>query len=345
MTQEFLQALNGFKTDKIPMWMMRQAGRYLPEYRKVREQAGGFLDLCYNPELASEVTLQPLRRYDFDAAIIFSDILVIPHALGQDVRFQAGEGPVLNPIKTFDDLPRFDADQFIKNLDPVFQALSLTRDRLPQNKSLIGFSGAPWTLACYMVEGRGSRDFESVRRLAVMQPDVFQNIIDHLVEAISLYLITKVKNGADALQIFDSWAGVLSADQFEKWVIEPTQKIVAAVKQSCPDTPIIGFPRLAGVNYKSYAEKTGVDGISLDQSVSLEHAKFLQDHFPDITLQGNLDPLLLLKGDQDMVSQAKRICDVLGQKRFIFNLGHGIIKETDPDTVALLVETVKNYQR
>lgn len=345
MTQNFLQELGGNKANSIPMWMMRQAGRYLPEYRKVREQAGGFLDLCYNPELACEVTLQPLRRYDLDAAIIFSDILVIPHALGQDVRFQAGEGPVLSPIGKLGDLPKFNAEEFLKHLEPVFQALSFTRENLPHDKSLIGFAGAPWTLACYMVEGRGSRDFESVRKLAITYPDIFQEIIDKLVEAISLYLITKVKNGADALQIFDSWAGVLSSAEFEKWVIEPTRKIVVAVKKSCPHTPIIGFPRLAGVNYQDYITKTGINGISLDQSISLSFAKSLQENNPDVTIQGNLDPLLLLKGGSDMTDQVKRICENLGQKRFIFNLGHGVIKETDPETVSLLVETVKNYRR
>jgi len=345
MMQDFIQELNGNKANNIPVWMMRQAGRYLPEYRKIREQVSDFLDLCYNPELACEVTIQPLHRYDLDAAIIFSDILVVPHALGQDVCFQAGEGPVLHPIKNWGDLPPFDGDKFLKHLDPVFQTLRLTREKLPKNKSLIGFSGAPWTLACYMIEGHGSRDFASVCRLAVMRPDVFQPIIDNLVEAISLYMVTKVENGADALQIFDSWAGVLSADEFEKWVIEPTKKIVAAVKKSCPQIPIIGFPRLAGVRYQNYVEKTGVNGVSLDQSIPLSFARILQDNNPNIAIQGNLDPLLLLKGGSDMVCQIERICTILGEKRFIFNLGHGIIKETDPENISLLVKTVKNYRR
>lgn len=344
MKQEFLQELKKQKAQSIPIWMMRQAGRYLPEYREVRKQAGDFLSLCYTPELASEVTLQPLRRYNLDAAIIFSDILVVPDALGQNVRFVAGEGPMLDPINSIQQLPDFNPDKFLEFLSPVFEAVQLTHSQLPDNKTLIGFAGAPWTLACYMVQGKGSRDFETVRHLAVTQPSVFAEIIDRLVEAISIYLIEKIKHGAGTIQIFDSWAGVLSANEFQKWVVDPTAKIVKRLKDSYPDTPVIGFPRLAGLNYQSYIEQTGIDCISLDPTVPLHKARQLQNE-NNIIVQGNLDPLLLLKGGSDMVDQVHSICDELGTGGFIFNLGHGIIKETDPETVTLLVDTVKNYKR
>lgn len=342
MKQNFIQELKGNRPPRIPLWLMRQAGRYLPEYRAVREKAGDFLSLCYNPALASEVTLQPLRRFDLDAAIIFSDILVVPHALGQAVRFEAGEGPVLDPIQGIGDLPAFDPDDFINRLGPVFEALALSKAALPAEKSLIGFAGAPWTLACYMVQGGGSRDFEKVRRMAVTRPDRFQAIIDCLTDAVSLYLVEKIRNGADAVQIFDSWAGILSAAEFEKWVIAPTRKITETIRLSFPGTPVIGFPRLAGMSYPAYIEQTGIDAIGLDQTVPLSQAVILQKKY-DIAVQGNLDPLLLLKGGKDMVNQVTAICDALSGGRFIFNLGHGVIKETDPENVALLVETVRNF--
>jgi len=339
MKTEFIKALKGQRTNHIPIWLMRQAGRYLPEYREVRKDAGGFLNLCYTPELASEVTLQPLRRFDLDAAIIFSDILVIPHALGQKVWFEPGEGPKLEPITKAMDL---NPDQFLEFLNPVFEALDLTRTALPADKSLIGFAGAPWTLACYMINGQGSRDYQNVRNFARQNPQEFQNILDVLVEAISIYLIQKIKAGANALQIFDSWAGVLSCEEFQKYSIDPTAKIIAKVKAVYPDISMIGFPRGVGFNYQYYIDQTGIDAVSCDQGVPLAQMQEFQNH---VCVQGNLDNLLLLKGGQEMTGQAEIICDALGDKPFIFNLGHGVIKETNPDDVALLVETVKKYHK
>lgn len=341
MDMNFIKTLNGEKTKTLPVWFMRQAGRYLPEYLETRKQAGDFLSLCYTPDLASEVTLQPIRRFDFDAAIIFSDILVVPHALGQNVWFEAGEGPRLDAIKTVNDLPEFNKDKFLSHLEPVFEALRLTRKSLSPEKALIGFAGSPWTLACYMVNGQGSRDYQNVRSYALQHPEIFQDIIDLLVDSISLYLIEKVKSGANALQLFDSWCGVLSVEEFDRWVIQPTARIVQNIRAVYPNIPVIGFPRLAGHLYQNYVDQTGIQGVSVDSSIPLSEIQKLQNK---VCVQGNIDPLLLLKGGQDMVDQALKICDALSDKPFIFNLAHGIIKETNPDHVALLVETVRNYK-
>ncbi|PCH99788.1 MAG: uroporphyrinogen decarboxylase [Alphaproteobacteria bacterium] len=342
MKTEFIKRLSGEHTDHIPVWLMRQAGRYLPEYREVRKNAGDFLTLCYTPKLASEVTLQPLQRFDLDAAIIFSDILVIPHALGQKVWFEEGEGPRLDPIQSIDDLPEFNQDKFLNHLDPVFEALRLTRAALPDDKSLIGFAGAPWTLACYMINGRGSRDYQNVRHYTFQNPDAFQNIIDRLVDVISIYLIEKIKNGANALQIFDSWCGVLSVEEFDRWSVQPTAEIVRRVRKAYPDIPMIGFPRMAGYGYEDYVEKTGINAVSCDPTLPLSTLRAMQDH---VCVQGNLDNLLLLKGGDAMVSQAKKICEALNDKPFIFNLGHGVIKETPPEHVELLIKTIKDFTR
>lgn len=342
MKQEFIKTLQGQQTNHIPIWLMRQAGRYLPEYREVRSQAGDFLNLCYTPELASEVTLQPLRRFDLDAAIIFSDILVVPHALGQDVWFEPGEGPKLKPIKTIADLPEFNADKFLEFLNPVFEVLNITRKALPDDKSLIGFAGAPWTLACYMVNGQGSRDYQNVRVHAQQSPQEFQKLLDLLVEAIGMYLIQKIKSGANAVQIFDSWAGVLSTQEFQQYCIQPTRKIIQKIKSVYPDVPVIGFPRGVGFNYHDYITQTGITAVSCDQSVPLEVIKQMQNK---VVVQGNLDNILLLQGGDAMVEQTLKICDALKDKPFIFNLGHGVIKETNPDNVALLIQTIRDYQK
>ena len=338
-TKPFLQAFDRKPMDHTPVWLMRQAGRYLPEYRQVRAQAGGFLDLCYTPDLASEVTLQPLRRFDLDAAIIFSDILVVPHALGQNVWFAEGEGPRLNPIKTLSDLPGFSKSDFLSHLGPVFEAVSKTRAALNPSKALIGFAGAPWTLACYMIEGKGSRDFQSVRLHALHNPQDFQALLNHLADVIALYLIEKIKAGAEAIQIFDSWSGVLSVEEFDAYCIQPTAKIVKTIKQTFPDVPIIGFPRAAGFGYQSYVENTGINGVSCDASIPLDVMKDLQK---TVTVQGNLDNILLLKGGVEMDRQAQKICETLGGGSFIFNLGHGVIKETDPQNVERLIEVIRS---
>lgn len=336
---ELIKALKKQPTNHTPIWLMRQAGRYLPEYREVRKQAGGFLDLCYTPNLASEVTLQPLRRFDLDAAIIFSDILVVPHALGQKVWFEEGEGPRLDPIKSINDLPEFSQDQFLDHLAPVFEALELTRSAMPSDKALIGFAGAPWTLACYMINGRGSRDYQNVRVFARQNKQEFQNILDTLVHAISIYLIQKIKSGANAIQIFDSWSGVLSVEEFKTYSIDPTKKIIENVKAVYPDIPIIGFPRGAGLNYADYVKTTAIDAVSCDQSVPLSSMKEFQN---DVCVQGNLDNILLLNGGADMTAQSQEICNSLANGPFIFNLGHGVIKDTNPDHVTQLIEAIRS---
>ena len=334
---DFIKNLNGQKTNHTPIWLMRQAGRYLPEYRKIRAEAGDFLNLCYNPKLASEVTLQPLKRFDLDAAIIFSDILVVPHALGQNLWFETGEGPKLDPIQSISDLPAFDTDAFLNHLEPVFEAMRITRDALPVDKSLIGFAGSPWTLACYMINGGGSPNgFQNVREFAAKNPSVFLGIIGTLIDAISIYLIEKIKAGANAIQLFDSWSGVLDTDEFNQWCIDPTAEIIRRVRASYPQTPIIGFPRLAADNYKNYIERTGISAVGCDQTVSLDTMAEFQN---DLCVQGNLDNQLLLQGGEAMVKQIHKICDALDGGPFVFNLGHGVIKETPPAHVELLVKT------
>lgn len=325
--------------DPPPMWLMRQAGRYLPEYREVRRNVGGFLDLCYTPELAVEVTLQPIRRYGFDAAILFSDILVIPDALGQAVRFEEGEGPKLHPLRKVDDLGKLSLERLHDHLAPVYETVRRLSAELPGETALIGFAGAPWTVATYMVEGGGSRDFVNARGWGLHDPEGFSQLIELVTEATTAYLCRQVEEGAEVLQIFDSWAGVLSEGEFERWVIGPTTRIVSNVKDRHPDVPIIGFPRGAGILYESYVAETGVDAVSLDSTMPLGWAStHLQGR---VALQGNLDPLLLLGGGEPMEREARRILGILGSGPFVFNLGHGIIKETPPDHVARLVEIVR----
>ncbi len=334
----FLNALSGRLSKNIPIWFMRQAGRYLPEYLEVRNTTSSFLEFCYSPEKASEVTLQPIRRFDFDAAIIFSDILVIPDALGMNVKFIKNEGPVLEALKTASDIKKLTFN--VEVLNPVYEAISITRGRLTSNKALIGFSGAPWTLATYMIEGGGSKDYLATKTWAYGNPESFSQIIDILVDSISQHLINQVKAGVDVIQIFDSWAGVLSESQFQKWVIEPTAKIVSIVKAQCPDTPIIGFPKGSGIFYKEYATKTGVNAISFDQNMP---CGWIKDNI-EIPVQGNLDPVLLLSNKDEAVKQAKYILDTFKGRPFIFNLGHGILQHTPIENVEAVVNFVKNYE-
>lgn len=317
-----------------PIWLMRQAGRYLPEYRELRATAGDFLSLCYNPDWASEVTLQPIRRFDLDAAIIFSDILVIPHALGQHLEFVKGEGPKLGVL----DLAKLKFDP--NHLTPVYEALSKTRAALDPQKALIGFIGAPWTVACYMVEGQGSKTWDKVRLLAAQKPDYFQALIDTVTEASIDYLSNQIKAGANMVQIFDSWAGVLSEEAFEKWSIKPAQKIVSAIRQKHPETPIIAFPRGAGAKTAQYAKSVKPDGVSLDTSVPMDQAAELQKL---CVVQGNLDPVSLLTGGDVLDREIDRRMENLSKGPYIFNLGHGVIKETPPEHVAQLVKRVRAY--
>lgn len=319
---------------------MRQAGRYLPEYMATRAQSKNFLHFCYSPDLAVEVTLQPLRRYGFDAAILFSDILVVPDALGQKVEFTSGHGPQLEPIKNEAELEAvLKLDRFHDHLKPVYETVRRLSAEIPKTTALIGFAGAPWTVATYMVEGKGSKDYAEVRSIAYSDPLFFQRLIDILVDRTASYLIEQVHHGAEALQVFDSWAGVLSEQQFVQWAIEPMAEIVKRVKAIHPDVPIIGFPRGAGPMYKRYVLETGVDGVGLDHTLPLEWARDqLQPH---VTVQGNLDNLLLVCGGEAMESETKRILEILGHGPFIFNLGHGIVPQTPPENVARLCAIVR----
>ena len=335
----FLRALSGEVVTPPPFWLMRQAGRYLPEYRQVRASCNGFLDLCYTPEKATEVTLQPLRRYGFDAAILFSDILVVPDALGQPVSFREGEGPRLDPIRDGEGLKRLSQENFMSHLAPVFQTVSNLSKAIPETTALIGFAGAPWTVATYMVEGSGSKEFVETKKLAYSQPNVFKAMIDLLVQATGDYLIRQIDHGAEAIQIFDSWAGVLPEEEFSKWVIEPTRQLVERIKTERPGIPVIGFPRCAGALLLPFVERTGVDAVSLDTSVPLDWAaKHIQ---PKVTVQGNLDPIMLIAGGETLDREVKRIISALGKGPFVFNLGHGILPSTPPENVARLADLVK----
>ncbi len=336
----FLSALRGMQPKTPPFWLMRQAGRYLPEYRELRAKAGGFLDLVYNPDFAVEVTMQPLRRYGMDAAILFSDILVVPQALGQKLEFLAGEGPKLDPVRSMDDLDRLAYDQSV--LEPVYETVAGIRRAMVnegmEKTTLIGFAGAPWTVATYMVEGGGSRDFIHAKSWAYHDPQGFSRLIDLITDATIDYLLRQIEAGAEAVQLFDSWAGALSESQFMRWVIAPAQKIVSALGEEYPDVPVIGFPRGAGALYEAYAEQSGVSALGLDTQVPLGFAQKLQKILP---VQGNLDPVCLLAGGDALKIEAEKILSSLGGKPFIFNLGHGVIKETPPEHVAQLAALIR----
>jgi uroporphyrinogen decarboxylase len=325
---------NTKQPDKVPpIWLMRQAGRYLPEYLKIRAQAGDFLTLCYTPEMAAEVTLQPIERFDFDAAITFSDILVIPHALGQELWFEKGEGPKLGKL----DIKNLKFN--LAHLQPVFEAQKIIRKNLSKDKALIGFVGSPWTVACYMVNGGGdSKGFDIVRLKAFEDEIGFQKLIDVLVDSTAEYLIEQVKAGVNTLQLFDSWSGVLSEQQFNQWVIKPTAEIIQRVRAVYPDMPIIGFPRGAGMKIQNYVEKTGVTAVSLDTSVPLSQAQELQKICP---VQGNLDPMALKAGGETLRAAVTNIKTALGQGNYIFNLGHGIDKDTNIEHVEELIRLVR----
>lgn len=335
---KFLEALAGKAHKAPPMWLMRQAGRYLAEYREVRAKAGSFLNLCYTPALAAEVTIQPIRRFGFDAAIIFSDILVVPHALGQRVEFREGEGPHLEPIKTIVDLSKLSVSKAHSTFEIVYEAIHKTIAGLEGRAPLIGFCGAPWTVASYMVEGGGSSDYRAAKLLAYREPETFGAILDLLVEASAAYLIGQVNAGAQALQIFDSWAGALADNDFEAFVIEPTARIVTQVKAAHPRIPIIGFPRGGSPQYDGYVAKTGVDALGCDTAAPLKTMGRMQSHLP---VQGNLDPLLLLAGGDAMERRVKAILDSLASKPYVFNLGHGILPDTPVENVERLIRLVR----
>jgi len=333
------RALRGATVDRHPLWLMRQAGRYLPEYREVRSKAGGFLDLCFTPELATEVTLQPIRRFGFDAAILFSDILVVPWGLKQKVGFQEGEGPKLDPIKHASELAALSLDGMTERLAPVYETVARLKQDLPAETTLIGFAGAPWTVATYMIEGGSSRTFEACRRFATEDKAGFLALINLLTDATIQHLDSQVTAGAEVVQLFDSWAGALEGEAFERWVAAPAQRIVAALKQKYPKLPVIGFPRGAGAHYLGYVKVSGVDAVSIDQDVPLAFAREVLQ--PVVAVQGNLDPLVLVAGGQALEARVRAIAEALGRGRFVFNLGHGITPQTPPDHVAELVALVR----
>jgi len=309
-----------------PVWLMRQAGRYLPEYRAVREQAGDFLKLCFTPEFAAEVTLQPVRRFGFDAAILFSDILVVPHALGQKVWFAPGEGPRLDPLVGREDLARLRPEVDQVALAPVYETIKRVKTELAAGVTLLGFCGAPWTVASYMIAGRGTPDQEPARVLAYRDPDMFAALMTRLVEASAAYLVGQLQAGVDAVQIFDTWAGVLPAEQFRRWSIEPTRAIIARVRAQVPNARIIGFPRGVGAGILRYIDDVPVDAVSLDWTVDLAFARErIQSRLP---VQGNLDPLALLAGGEALDRAVDQILEAWGAGPFIFNLGHGILPQT-----------------
>jgi uroporphyrinogen decarboxylase len=339
MTKAFLEVLNGKHLNPPPIWFMRQAGRYLPEYRKLRAKAGGFLELCYTPDFAVDVTVQPIERFGLDAAILFSDILVIPDSLGQNVSFVEGTGPVLEPVRNANDVSNLSISNVLDKLSPVYEAVRILSKRLGSETALIGFAGAPWTVACYMIEGRTSRDFLNIKKFCYQDPELFGQLIDILVDATIAHLSAQVEAGAEALQIFESHAGVLPEREFQKWIIEPLERVVTALRGRWQDLPIIGFPRGAGAMYGQFAEQTGVSAVSLDTTVSLSWAN---DNLPSgMPIQGNLDPVYLIAGGSVMEAAADSIIGKCSNRPHIFNLGHGVDKQTNPDNVLRLTEYIR----
>jgi uroporphyrinogen decarboxylase len=335
-----LRALAGETLPTPPIWMMRQAGRYLPEYRATRAQAGDFLSLCYNSELAAEVTLQPIRRYGFDASILFADILLLPQALGADLWFVTGEGPRLSTIESQADFDALKpADAIHDTLSPVYETVRILRRELPQETTLIGFAGAPWTVATYMIAGRGTPDQGPAHALKDANPELFQKVMDRLVEGTILYLSEQIKAGAEVVKLFDSWAGSLKGEDFDRYALEPAKRIIAALKEMHPDTPIIAFPRGAGERYVGFAKATGADCVALDDGVTAEWAA--ANVQIDGCVQGNLKSSHMVTGGQALVDETRRIVDALSKGPHIFNLGHGITPDADPENVQLMIDTVR----
>ncbi len=339
MTKPLLKALSGQALTPPPVWMMRQAGRYLAEYREVRAQAGSFLGLCFNPGLAADVTLQPIRRFGFDAAILFSDILVIPHALGQTVRFVEGEGPRLDPLADGRAIAGLRAEADGTILSPIYETVRRVKAELPPQVTLIGFCGAPWTVATYMIAGRGTPDQAPAKQLAKADPQAFAALIDKLVEASAGYLIRQVDAGAECLQIFDTWAGSLPPEDFDRWCVAPTKKLVAMVRAARPNVPIIGFPRGAGRGIPRYVAETGVNGVSLETNID---RAFARDEIQSrVTVQGNLDPEILRAGGDALDRAVDEVLAAFSGKPFIFNLGHGILPDTPVAHVERMLARVR----
>jgi uroporphyrinogen decarboxylase len=339
MEKPFLAALTGEAVNPPPIWLMRQAGRYLPEYKKLRAQSTGFLDFCFRPDLAIEATLQPIRRFGLDAAILFSDILTIPWALGQKVEFLEGEGPKLEPIGSETDLNRLSPEGLVERLAPVYRTVAGVAALLPPKTALIGFAGAPWTVAAYMVEGHGSRDFIVAKSFGMAEPKLFTRLLEIVTTATIEHLSAQIDAGAEAVQLFDSWAGVLAQAEFVRWVIEPTRAIASALRARHPSIPLIGFPRGAGGLLPLYAEETGVTALGLDTQVPLGWA--LEALPANLPVQGNLDPVALVVGGKALEDGIRTILDQTKGRPFIFNLGHGVPQTTPPEHVAELVRLVR----
>ncbi len=338
--KKLLRALRGEVMDVPPVWMMRQAGRYLPEYRETRAKAGDFLSLCYNPELAAEVTLQPIRRFGFDAAILFADILLVPQALGADLWFVAGEGPRLSTITTPGELAALKSvEEIHETLAPVYETVRILARELPQETALIGFAGAPWTVATYMIAGRGTPDQGPAHRLKAEDRATFEALLERITEATIEYLSRQIEAGAEVVKLFDSWAGSLRGDDFRAYALEPAKRIIGELKRRHPGIPVIAFPREAGENYIGFSRATGADCVALDNSVDAEWAaRHVQK---DGCVQGNLAPRHMVTGGQALIDETRRIRDAFAGGPHIFNLGHGITPDADPDNVQLMIDTLR----
>ncbi|MXO48005.1 uroporphyrinogen decarboxylase [Erythrobacter vulgaris] len=335
-----LDTLNGKRATQVPLWLMRQAGRYLPEYRDLRARKGGFLAMAYDSEAACEITMQPIDRFGFDGAILFSDILIVPHALGQKLEFLAGEGPKLSPPlvdRSLDELTR-DPSRYL----PIYETVRRCRQRLPEGVTMLGFAGSPWTVATYMIAGEGSHDQHDARALAYRDPEALQVIIDAIVDETIVYLSGQIEAGAEAVQLFDSWAGSLAPDEFERWVIAPNARIVAALTEKHPEVPVIGFPKGSGEKLPAYARETGVKAVGIDETLDpVCIARELPENMP---VQGNLDPLLLLAGSDHLEKRVKIILEAFADRPHVFNLGHGIDRRTPIEHVERLIAAVRGWR-
>ena len=339
----FLDCVNGLKIKRPPVWFMRQAGRYLSDYRRTRARAGSFLNLCYNSDLATEVTLQPIEKFGFDAAILFADILLLPQALGADLWFVTGEGPRLSTMQTkldFENLRK--PEEINETLAPVYETVKILSEELPRETTLIGFAGAPWTVATYMVAGRGTPDQAPAHLLKNKNPELFDDLINLLIEGTIEYLSHQIIAGAEVVKIFDSWAGSLKGNDFDKYAVEPCKKIISALKVKHPHIPIIAFPRQASNRYIGFSKQVGSDCIALDESVSAEWIS--QNIQVDGCVQGNLASSHMVSGGNALVDETKRIVKALSNGPHIFNLGHGITPEADPQNVQIMIDTIRTAE-
>lgn len=339
--KKLLNVFQNKLTNSPPIWIMRQAGRYLPEYREIRNNTGSFLDLCYNSSMAAEVTLQPIKRFDLDAAIIFSDILILPHSLGLEVSFEKDMGPKVEVIDKEEDLSKLKISSNNEKLRRVYEAISLVKMNLSE-KTIIGFVGAPWTVATYILEGKGKHAFEKSKSIAYQAPKFLEKLIDIITQQTISHILGQIKAGADIIQIFDSWAGVLGEIDYRKFVIKPTKEIIKEVKKIYPNVPIIGFPKGSGFMYEEYITSTKIDGVGLDHTVTL---KQMAEFAKNVVVQGNLDPVILFSSQEIIAERVSLILDKMTNKRFIFNLGHGILPSTPIKNVEFLVDYVRNYKK